>query len=88
MQETTLAAFQANVEQYYDQVLRTAEPLIIHKEADEDVPGAVLLPQRDYNALRRRLDILGNSQVMRDIREAALQMAAGELIEITDIDAL
>lgn len=87
MQSTTLASFQANVEQYYDQVLRTAEPLIISK-GDGEEPGAVLIPQREYNALRRRLDILGNSQVMQDIREAALQMAAGQLIEITDIDAL
>ena len=38
--------------------------------------------------MQRRLEILGNSSVMNDIREASRQMAAGQLIEVTDIDAL
>ena len=48
----------------------------------------MLIPLKEYNAMQRRLQILGNSQVMRDIRDATLQMKAGELIEVTDIDAL
>jgi len=38
--------------------------------------------------MQRRLEILGNSSVMKDIREGVRQMAAGQLIEVTDIDAL
>ena len=81
---TSISSFRANIKQYYDNVLLTEEPLIITKGDT----GAVLLPLNEYNALQRRLEILGNSSVMKDIREATLQMAAGQLIEITDIDAL
>jgi PHD/YefM family antitoxin component YafN of YafNO toxin-antitoxin module len=81
---TSISAFRANIKQYYDNVLLTEEPLIITKGDT----GAVLLPLNEYNALQRRLEILGNSSVMKDIREATRQMAAGRLIEVTDVDAL
>ena len=84
MQVTSISAFRANIKQYYDEVLLTEEPLIITKGDT----GAVLVPLNVFNAMQRRLEILGNSQVMKDIREGTLQMAAGKLIEITDIDAL
>ena len=84
MQVTSISSFRANIKQYYDNVLLTEEPLIITKGAT----GAVLLPLNEYNALQRRLEILGNSSVMKDIREATLQIAAGQFIEVTDIDAL
>ena len=84
MQVTTISAFRANIKQYYDNVLLTEEPLIITKG---DM-GAVLISLQEYNALQRRLEILGNSSVMKDIREGIRQMAAGQLIEVTDIDAL
>ena len=84
MQVTSISAFRANIKQYYDEVLLTEEPLIITKGDT----GAVLVPLNEFNAMQRRLEILGNSQVMKDIREGTLQMAAGKLIEITDIDAL
>jgi PHD/YefM family antitoxin component YafN of YafNO toxin-antitoxin module len=84
MQVTSISAFRANIKQYYDNVLLTEEPLIITKGDT----GAVLLPLNEYNALQRRLEILGNSSAMKDIREATLQMAAGQLIEVTDVDAL
>lgn len=84
MQVTSISAFRANIKQYYDEVLLTEEPLIITKGDT----GAVLVPLNVFNAMQRRLEILGNSQVMKDIREGTLQMAVGKLIEITDIDAL
>lgn len=84
MQVTSISAFRANIKQYYDNVLLTEEPLIITKGDT----GAVLLPLNEYNAMQRRLEILGNSSVMKDIREGVRQMAAGQLIEVTDIDAL
>lgn len=84
MQVTTISAFRANIKQYYDNVLLTEEPLIITKGDT----GAVLIPLQEYNALQRRLEILGNSSAMKDIREGVRQMAAGQLIEVTDIDAL
>ena len=81
---TSISAFRANIKQYYDNVLLTEEPLIITKGDT----GAVLVPLNVFNAMQRRLEILGNSAVMKEIREATLQMKAGQLIEITDIDAL
>lgn len=84
MQVTTISSFRANIKQYYDNVLLTEEPLIITKGDT----GAVLIPLQEYNAMQRRLEILGNSSVMKDIREGVWQMAAGQLIEVTDIDAL
>ena len=84
MQVTTISGFRANIKQYYDNVLLTEEPLIITKGDN----GAVLIPLKEYNALQRRLQILSNTGAMRDIREGVLQMKAGELIEVTDIDAL
>lgn len=81
---TTISAFRANIKQYYDNVLLTEEPLIITKGDT----GAVLIPLQEYNAMQRRLEILGNSSVMKDIREGIRQMTAGQLIEVTDIDAL
>jgi PHD/YefM family antitoxin component YafN of YafNO toxin-antitoxin module len=84
MQVTSISAFRANIKQYYDNVLLTEEPLIITKGDT----GAVLIPLQEYNAMQRRLEILGNSSVMKDIREGIRQMAAGQLIEVTDIDAL
>ena len=84
MQVTTISAFRANIKQYYDNVLLTEEPLIITKGDT----GAVLIPLQEYNAMQRRLESLGNSSVMKDIREGIRQMAAGQLIEVTDIDAL
>lgn len=84
MQVTSISAFRANIKQYYDNVLLTEEPLIITKGDT----GAVLIPLNEYNAMQRRLEILGNSSAMKDIREATLQMASGRLIEVTDVDAL
>ena len=84
MQVTTISGFRANIKQYYDNVLFAEEPLIITKGDN----GAVLIPLKEYNALQRRLQILSNTGAMRDIREGVLQMKAGELIEVTDIDAL
>ena len=84
MQVTTISSFRANIKQYYDNVLLTEEPLIITKGDT----GAVLIPLREYNAMQRSLEILRNSSLLRDIREATLQMKAGQLIEVTDIDAL
>lgn len=84
MQVTTISGFRANIKQYFDNVIFTEEPLIITKGDT----GAVLIPLKEYNAMQRRLEILGNQQVLKDIREATLQMAAGQLIEVTDIDAL
>ena len=84
MQVTSISAFRASIKQYYDEVLLTEEPLIITKGDT----GAVLIPLQEYNAMQRRLEILGNSSVMKDIREGIRQMTAGQLIEVTDIDAL
>ena len=84
MQVTTISGFRANIKQYYDNVLLTEEPLIITKGDN----GAVLIPLKEYNAMQRSLEILRNTSLVRDIREATLQMKAGELIEVTDIDAL
>ena len=84
MQITTISGFRANIKQYYDNVLITDEPLIITKGDN----GAVLIPLKEYNALQRRLEFLSNTPAMRDLKEAINQMAAGQLIEVTDIDAL
>lgn len=84
MQVTTISGFRANIKQYYDNVLLTEEPLIITKGDN----GAVLIPLKEYNALQRRLEFLSNSTVLSDLREGMRQMAQGQLIEVTDIDAL
>lgn len=84
MQVTTISGFRSNIKKYFDDVILTEEPLIITKGDT----GAVLIPLNKYNSMQRSLEMLSNSSVMRDIREAALQMKAGELIEVTDIDAL
>lgn len=84
MQITTISGFRANIKQYYDNVLITEEPLIITKGDN----GAVLIPLKEYNAMQRRLEFLRNTPVVRDLKEAINQMAAGQLIEVTDIDAL
>ena len=84
MQVTTISSFRANIKQYYDNVLFTEEPLIITKGDN----GAVLLPLKEYNAMQRSLEILRNQPALKEMAEAARQMAAGQLIEVTDIDAL
>lgn len=84
MQVTTISGFRANIKQYYDNVLLTEEPLIITKGDN----GAVLIPLKEYNAMQRSLEILRNQPAMKEMAEAARQMAAGQLIEVTDIDAL
>lgn len=81
---TTISGFRANIKQYYDNVLLTEEPLIITKGDT----GAVLIPLKEYNSMQRSLQNLRNQPLLQDIREATLQMAAGQLIEVTDIDAL
>ena len=84
MQVTTISGFRSNIKQFYDDVILTEEPLIITKGDT----GAVLIPLKQYNSMQRSLQLLSNSSVMRDLREAALQMKAGKLIEVTDFDAL
>lgn len=84
MQVTTISGFRANIKQYYDNVLLTEEPLIITKGDN----GAVLIPLKEYNALQRRLELLGNATFISDLKEGMRQMAQGQLIEVTDIDAL
>ena len=84
MQVTTISGFRANIKQYYDNVLLTEEPLIITKGDN----GAVLLPLKEYNSMQRSLEILRNQPAMKEMAEAARQMAAGQLIEVTDIDVL
>ena len=84
MQVTTISDFRANIKQYYDNVLLTEEPLIITKGDN----GAVLIPLKEYNALQRRLELLGNTTFISDLKEGMRQVAQGQLIEVTDIDAL
>ena len=84
MQVTTISAFRAAIKQYYDDVLLTEEPLIITKGDN----GAVLIPLKVYNAMQRRLEFLNNTGAVRDLTEAIHQMRTGQLIEVTDIDAL
>ncbi len=84
MQVTTISGFRSKITHYYDNVILTEEPLVITKGGT----GAVLIPLKEYNSMQRSLQLLSNSSVMRDLREAALQMKAGELIEVTDFDAL
>lgn len=84
MQVTTISGFRANIKQYYDNVLLTEEPLIITKGDN----GAVLIPLKEYNALQRRLSLLGNEAFIRDLKEGMRQVAQGQLMEVTDIDAL
>ena len=84
MQVTTISGFRSNIKQFYDDVILTEEPLIITKGDT----GAVLIPLKQYNSMQRSLELLRNSSALRDFREAALQMKAGELIEVTDFDAL
>ncbi len=84
MQVTTISGFRANIKQYYDNVLLTEEPLIITKGDN----GAVLIPLKEYNALQRRLKLLGNATFISDLKEGMRQVAQGQLIEVTDIDAL
>ena len=84
MQVTTISGFRSNIKQFYDDVILTEEPLIITKGDT----GAVLIPLKQYNSMQRSLQLLSNSSVMRDLREAALRMKAGKLIEVTDFDAL
>jgi PHD/YefM family antitoxin component YafN of YafNO toxin-antitoxin module len=84
MQVTTISGFRSKIKHYYDNVILTEEPLVITKGDT----GAVLIPLKEYNSMQRSLQLLSNSSVMRDLREAALQMKAGELIEVTDFDAL
>lgn len=84
MQVTTISGFRANIKQYYDNVLLTEEPLIITKGDN----GAVLIPLKEYNALQRRLELLGNATFINDLKEGMRQVAQGQLIEVTDIDAL
>ncbi|MBO5596241.1 MAG: type II toxin-antitoxin system Phd/YefM family antitoxin [Bacteroidales bacterium] len=81
---TTISGFRANIKQYYDNVLLTEEPLIITKGDN----GAVLIPLKEYNALQRRLELLGNTTFISDLKEGMRQVAQGQLIEVTDIDAL
>ncbi len=84
MQVTTISGFRSKIKHYYDNVILTEEPLVITKGDT----GAVLIPLKEYNSMQRSLQLLSNSSVMRDLREGALQMKAGELIEVTDFDAL
>lgn len=84
MQVTTISTFRSAIKQYYDNVLLTEEPLIITKGDN----GAVLIPLKAYNAMQRRLEFLSNTGAVRDLTEALHQVRAGQLIEVTDIDAL
>ncbi|MBO4340064.1 MAG: type II toxin-antitoxin system Phd/YefM family antitoxin [Bacteroidales bacterium] len=84
MQVTTISTFRAAIKQYYDNVLLTEEPLIITKGDN----GAVLIPLKAYNAMQRRLEFLSNTTAVRDLTEGINQMRSGQLIEVTDIDAL
>ena len=84
MQIATISAFRANIKKYFDDVILTEEPLIITKGDT----GAVLIPLKEFNSMQRQLEILRNQPAMKELAEAARQMAAGQLIEVTDIDAL
>lgn len=84
MQVTTISTFRAAIKQYYDNVLLTEEPLIITKGDN----GAVLIPLNAYNDMQRRLEFYKNTGAVRDLTEALRQVSTGQLIEVTDIDAL
>ncbi len=81
---TTISSFRARIKQYFDNVLLTEEPLIITKGDN----GAVLIPLKEYNAMQRSLEFLQNQTAIKDLQEGLRQVAAGQLIEVTDIDAL
>ena len=84
MQITSISGFRANIKKYFDDVILTEEPLIITKGDT----GAVLIPLKEFNSMQRQLEIQRNQPAMKQLAESARQMAAGQLIEVTDIDAL
>ena len=84
MQITSISGFRANIKKYFDDVILTEEPLIITKGDT----GAVLIPLKEFNSMQRQLEILRSQPAMKQLAESARQMAAGQLIEVTDIDAL
>ncbi len=76
MTTQSLASVKAHFSQVIDDVAGTHERVTVTKNGS---PVAVILAVEDYESLMETLEILSDRQAVGDIREAAQQMAQGQV---------
>ena len=80
-----LAEVKNRLSEVVDQVEREHGRVVITKHGR---PAAVVLSIDDLEGLEETLDILSDPKLMRRIRKAGAEVAAGEAVELTKDEAL
>ncbi len=79
----SLANVKAHLSAMVDSVQKTHERVVITRNGE---PAAVLMSPDDLEALEETLDILSNTALMAEITEGRRDVAAGDLVDLDELD--
>ncbi len=79
---TSLAKVKAQLSAFVDSVNGTHDRVVITRNGE---PAAVLIAPDDLEALEETIAILSDPQAMAEIAEAEADIAAGNLVDLTEV---
>jgi prevent-host-death family protein len=83
MTTVPLAEARAQLSKLVDDAVRTHERIEVTRNGRRAV---VILSADDYDSLMETLDILGDAEAMADIRQADVDVAAGRVLTLDEVE--
>ncbi len=77
-----LAEVRANLSRLVDDAVRTHQRIEVTRKGRR---AAVLLSAEDYDSIMETLDILGDQELMREVRAAEADAEAGQIYTLDDV---
>jgi antitoxin YefM len=82
MMTLPLAEVRANLSKLVDEAVRTHQRIEVTRQGRR---AAVILSADDYDSIMETLDILSDSDLMRQLRAAEADVAGGEIVTLEDV---
>jgi len=77
-----LAEVRANLSKLVDEAVRTHQRVEVTRQGRR---AAVILSADDYDSIMETLDILSDSDLMRELRQGQADIAGGDLYSLDDV---
>ena len=77
-----LAEARAQLSRLVDEAVRTHERIEVTRKGRR---AAVIMSADDYDSIMETLDILSDPDLMREVREAEVELAAGEFATLDEV---
>jgi antitoxin YefM len=85
LEQMPLAEVKNRLSEVVDEVEREHARVVITKHGR---PAAIVLSVTDLESLTETLDVMGNQELLADIRDAMAELAAGPAVPLTKDEAL